>query len=86
MLLGLLLITPRLRFVGGISNYRLRFGESSVTMLVYAAVAFGDPGPWSFTMMAVGAFVFGISLAGFSLAMQTTGINLAPPGRTTLVI
>ncbi len=85
-LLGLLLITPRLRFAGGISNYRLCFGASSVAMLVYGAVAFNDPGPWSFAMMGIGAFVFGISLAGFSLAMQTTGINLAPPGKTTLYV
>lgn len=86
MLLGLLWITPRLRFSGGISNYRLGFGAAFVTMLLFGFVAFDDPGPWSFMLTAAGEFVFGISVAGFMLATQTTGINLAPPGRTTLYV
>ena len=86
MLLGLLLITPHLRFAGGISNFRLCFTSSACALVIYGIVGLNEPGDWSFWILACGAFAFGISLVGFSLAMQTTGLNLAPPGKTTLYV
>ncbi|MAE62657.1 MAG: hypothetical protein CMJ18_00165 [Phycisphaeraceae bacterium] len=86
MLLALLVVTPRLRFAGGVTNFRLCFGAASLAMLVYLAVACGVPDSWSMPLMAIGGFLFGGSFAVFGIAMQTTGINLAPPGCTTLYV
>ena len=71
---------------GGVTNFRLCFGAASLAMLVYLAVACGVPDSWSMPLMAIGGFLFGGSFAVFGIAMQTTGINLAPPGCTTLYV
>lgn len=85
-LLGLTAITPRLRFAGGVSNFRLCFASSSVAMIVFLVAGLAGPGPWTFALLACGEFAFGISAAGFQLAVQTTGLSLAGPGQTTLYV
>lgn len=75
-------VTPRLAFAGGASNYRLCFSSGGAAMGMYAAVFAFIPDKSVFWFLAAANVVFGVSVAGFTLAMQTTALNLAPPGRT----
>ena len=86
LLLGLLAITSRMKFTGGLTNFRLSFMTALVSVLCYGSAGFFDLGSWAFGVVAFGQFMFGISNAGFNLANATTGINLAPPGQTTLYV
>jgi Major Facilitator Superfamily len=86
LLFGLLAITSRMKFIGGLTNFRLSFMTALVSVLCYGAAGFFDLGSWALAVVAFGQFMFGISNAGFNLANATTGINLAPPGQTTLYV
>ncbi|MFH0965801.1 MAG: MFS transporter [Planctomycetota bacterium] len=85
-LAGLLVVTPRLRFAGGISNFRLCFVSSAAAMAIFLIAGSADLGRWRFGVLACGEFAFGISAAGFQLAIQTTGLSLAGPGQSTLYV
>jgi hypothetical protein len=86
LLFGLLAITSRMKFTGGLTNFRLSFMTALVSVCCYGAAGFFDLGSWALVVVAFGQFMFGISNAGFNLANATTGINLAPPGQTTLYV
>jgi hypothetical protein len=86
VLLGYGLLTPRLRFSGGVSNYRWCFVSAGVAMIIFFLAGTRDVGAWTFWALAAGQLCFGLSVAVFDLAMQTTGINLAPEGKTTLYV
>ena len=75
-----------MKFAGGLTNFRLSFLTALVSVFCYGAAGFFDLGSWAFGVVAFGQFMFGISNAGFNLANATTGINLAPPGQTTLYV
>jgi hypothetical protein len=77
LLLGLLVITPRLRFAGGITNFRLSFIAATFAVTCYLITGFVELGELAFWVLGIGQFLFGISLAGFNIALPTTGINLA---------
>jgi hypothetical protein len=84
-LLGLLVITPRMKFAGGLTNFRLSFLTALAAMLCWVTAGVVELGAWAFPVIGLGQFIFGISVAGFNLANATTGINLAPPGQPTTV-
>ena len=88
MLFGLLAVTPFLRFTGGVTNYSLCYNTGAVAIVLFLVVEFAFPGGGTaaFVLLAVGSFIFGLSAAGFVLATQTTAINLAPPGKTTVYV
>ena len=86
MLVGLTVVTPYLRFAGGISNFRLCFVASAVALGLYGSASVLGTGGGSLAVLSCGELVFGLSLAGFTLAMQTTGISLAPAGKTTVYV
>ena len=87
MLVGLLAITPRLRFAGGITNFRLCFAGSAAATTLFLIAGVIDAGPSTvFALLACGELSFGISAAGFVLAVQTTGHSLAGPGQSTLYV
>lgn len=86
MIFATLVITPRLRFRGGITNFRLCYSGSALAMVIYGLVAFGLVENLSFWVMALGNFIFGIAGAGFQLAIQTTALNLSPSDKTTLYV
>ena len=86
MIFATLVITPRLRFRGGITNFRLCYSGSALAMVIYGLVSFGFVKELSFWVMALGNFIFGIAGAGFQLAIQTTALNLSPPDKTTLYV
>lgn len=81
-----IIITPRIKFQGGITNFRLCFSGTFGAMLIYLWVGLFNLGSLSFWFLALANFVFGISGAGFALAMQTTAISLAPPHQVTLYV
>jgi len=85
-MVGLTAVTPRLRFAGGISNFRLCFTSSAAAMIIFLIAGLTDLGRWTFALLACGEFAFGISAAGFHLAMQTTGLSLAGPDQITLYV
>jgi len=87
MLVGLLAITPRLRFAGGITNFRLCFAGSAVATTLFLIAGVIEAGPSAlFALLACGELAFGISAAGFIIAVQTTGHSLAGPGQSTLYV
>ena len=85
-LVGLAGITPRLRFAGGVTNFRLCFASAAAAMTLFLIAGFSDVGGWTFALLACGELTFGVSAAGFVLAMQTTGLSLAGPGESTLYV
>ena len=86
LLLGLFAITSRMKFAGGLTNFRLSFITALVSVICFGVAGFFDLGSWAFGVIAFAKFMFGISNAGFNVAIATTGINLAPPGQTTLYV
>jgi len=86
LLLGYWLITPRLKFTGGLSNYRWCYVAGGIASVIYYIVGTSPPGAWTFPALVAAQLSFGMGVAVFDLAMQTTGINLAPPGKTTLYV
>ena len=81
-----LLITPRIKFQGGISNFRLCFGGTLGAILVFVLIGMVNLGDMTFSACVVANLVFGIANAGFMLAMQTTAINLAPSDKVTVYV
>jgi hypothetical protein len=75
-----------MKFAGGLTNFRLSFITALLSVLGLGAAGFFDLGSWAFPVIALAKFMFGISNAGFNVAIATTGINLAPPGQTTLYV
>lgn len=86
LLLGYWLITPRLKFVGGLSNYRWCYVGAGIATVIYFVVGTSATAWWTFWALVAAQLSFGAGVAVFDLAMQTTGINLAPPGKTTLYV
>lgn len=84
--LSTLLVTPRLGFDRGIANFRLCFYASLAAVVTYALAWFTPASANPFWIMACGNLFFGVSNAGFSLAVQTTPLNLALPGKETLAV
>ncbi|MBT3275694.1 MAG: hypothetical protein HN368_21245 [Spirochaetales bacterium] len=80
------IITPRMRFRGGITNFRLCFAGSGAAVLIYLVIGLSGPDSSSFIPLIIASFLFGISNGGFVIATQTVGINLAPEGKTTLYV
>lgn len=81
-----LLVTPGLRFRGGIANFRLCFLASSAAMLTYLLTWFTPLKTHPFWALACGNLLFGASNAVWNLAIQTTAHNLASPGKGTLAV
>jgi hypothetical protein len=86
LLFGLFAITPRMKFAGGLTNFRLSFVTALASVSCYCTAAFLEVGPWSFAIIAVGQFLFGISTGGFNIANATTGANLGRGAQTTLYV
>lgn len=80
------LLTPRLRFAGGLSNYRWCYLSSGAATLAYFTVGMSEAGWWTFPGLLVAQLCSGVAVSIFDLAMKTTGINLAPEGKTTLYV
>ena len=86
ILLAALLITPHIRFRGAVSNFRLCFLTAAAGVAFCFAVVLLFPFEWAFAGMAISNLCYGISAAGFSLAMQTIAPNIAKPEQNTLYI
>lgn len=86
LLAGLVGITPHLAFRGGLSNYRLCYSSSAAAVAVFMVVGFAETGALTFPLLAAGNVMFGVSVAGFVLATQTTAINLAPADKVTVYV
>ncbi len=80
------LITPRLIFPGGIRNFRSAFAAALVSVCLYWVVALAGQFPAAIVLLALANFSFGIAVSNFMVAIQTTAIQLAPEGKTTLYV
>ena len=85
-ILATLTITPMLNFRGGISNFRLCFSATCATIIIFLAISVARIGGQAFWAYALANLVFGVANAGFTLATQTTAINLAPEGQVTIYV
>ena len=79
-------ITPKLPFSGGISNYRLCFIGTLAAFSLYLVVGFMDFQTFSFVLLVAANLIFGIAGAGFIIATQTTALNLASPEQVTIYV
>lgn len=86
MMLGLFLITPRLKFSGGITNFRLCFYAAALASAVYLAAAARVFGDASMLALICAEVTLGISGAGFVVGAQTTGPSLAGSGNVSLYV
>ena len=81
-----MVITPKIPFSGGITNYRLCFIGSLAAISLYLIVGLLDFQALFFILLLTANLIFGIAGAGFIIATQTTAINLAPPQRVTIYV
>jgi hypothetical protein len=79
-------ITPRLAFPGGIRNFRSAFTAALASVSLYWVVAVAGPFPAGIVLLSLANFAFGIAVSNFMVAIQTTAIQLAPEGKTTLYV
>ena len=86
MLLGLFLVTPRLKFSGGVTNFRLCFYAATLSSIVYLAAATNMFGNASMLALICAEITLGISGAGFAVGAQTTGPSLAGSGNISLYV
>ena len=85
-LLSSLLVAPRLRLLGGTTNFRLCFGASLVSAgLLVVAVLF-VAGPPVFWVLVASQLAMGIGVTGFVLGTHTAALNIAPAGREALFV
>ena len=85
-LLSSLLVAPRLRLLGGTTNFRLCFGASLVSaVLLVVAVLWVTGGP-VFWLLVAGQLAMGIGVTGFVLGTHTAALNIAPAGREALFV
>jgi hypothetical protein len=85
-LLGFVFVTPRLSFRGGITNFRLCFTATAIGSLALLAGGSLPVGVWTLPLLAAGELFYGLSIAVFVLAVQTTGLSLAGGGSVTLYV
>ncbi len=85
-LLSSLLVAPRLRLLGGTTNFRLCFGASLISaVLLVVAVLFVSGRP-VFWVLVAGQLAMGIGVTGFVLGTHTAALNIAPAGREALFV
>lgn len=85
-LLSSLLVAPRLRLLGGTTNFRLCFGASLVSVVLLVVAALWVTGRPVFWVLVAGQFAMGIGVTGFVLGTHTAALNLAPAGREALFV
>ncbi len=86
MLLGLFLVTPRLKFSGGTTNFRSCFYAAAISSIVYLAAAMKVFGEFTLPALVFAELTLGIAGAGFVVGMQTTGPSLAGSGNVSLYV
>ena len=85
-LLSSLLVAPKLRLLGGTSNFRLCFAASLVAILLLAVAVLFVAGRPAFWVLAASQFSMGIGVTGFVLGTHTAALNIAPAGREALFV
>ena len=85
-LLSSLLVAPKLRLLGGTSNFRLCFAASLVAILLLAVAVLFVAGRPVFWVLAASQFSMGIGVTGFVLGTHTAALNIAPAGREALFV
>ena len=85
-LLSSLLVAPRLRLLGGTTNFRLCFGASLVSVVLLAVAVLFVAGPAAFWLLVAGQLAMGIGVTGFVLGTHTAALNIAPAGREALFV
>jgi hypothetical protein len=85
-LLGFVFVTPRLRFQGGITNFRLCFVATAIGSLLLLIGGSLPVGAWTLPLLAGGELFYGLSISVFVLAVQITGLRLAGSGSVTLYV
>ena len=85
-LLSSLLVAPKLRLLGGTSNFRLCFAASLVAILLLAIAVLFVAGRPAFWVLAASQFSMGIGVTGFVLGTHTAALNIAPAGREALFV
>ena len=85
-LLSSLLVAPRLRLLGGTTNFRLCFGASLVSAVLLVVAVLFVSGPPVFWVLVASQLAMGIGVTGFVLGTHTAALNIAPAGREALFV
>ena len=85
-LLSSLLVAPRLRLLGGTTNFRLCFGASLVSAVLLVVAVLPVTGRPAFWLLVAGQLAMGIGVTGFVLGTHTAALNIAPAGDEALFV
>ena len=85
-LLSSLLVAPRLRLLGGTTNFRLCFGASLVSAVLLVVAVLFVSGPPVLWVLVASQLAMGIGVTGFVLGTHTAALNIAPAGREALFV
>jgi hypothetical protein len=86
MVLSALVVTPFLRFDGGLRNFRLCYTSAALAASLYLLAALLPVTGSSIYLIAAANLVFGVAVTGFTIAAQTSALNLAHPDEVSLYV